>query len=89
MYELYAASAERGRSAHREWDAKVEAFLSAGDAAAVELRSLIKGELPEGWKDALPVFEPDDAPLPIVAVARGIDRSQLVQRIDLLEHRLM
>ena len=58
MYELYAASAERGRAAHREWDVKVEAFLSAGDAAASELRSLITGELPEGWKDVLPVFEP-------------------------------
>ena len=53
-------------------------------AAAARLAPLPAARVPVAVSPhlrALPVFEPGDAPLPIVAVARGIDRSQLVQRL--------
>ncbi|MDN0198515.1 transketolase [Streptomyces sp. S.PNR 29] len=49
---------DRGAEAHAAWDKRIAAWRGA-DAERAELFDRIsKGELPRGWEDALPVFEP-------------------------------
>jgi transketolase len=47
---------ERGGAYRQEWDAKFAAWREANPDRAALLDRLQKGELPEGWTDALPTF---------------------------------
>ena len=55
------SSAERAAKAHEEWDAAFNAWREANPDKGALLDRLLAGELPEGWTDALPVFEPGKA----------------------------
>jgi transketolase len=48
---------EAGREAEATWDAAMSAYADAFPEAAADLRRRIAGDLPEGWRDALPAFE--------------------------------
>jgi transketolase len=50
---------DRGRALHEEWQTGYEAWRSANPRNAELLDRLREQRLPEGWTDALPVFEPD------------------------------
>jgi transketolase len=50
---------ERGRVLHQEWQASYKAWRSANPRNAELLDRLCEQRLPDGWTDALPVFEPD------------------------------
>lgn len=52
------AAAERSAEAHKEWDAVYGAWRESNSDKAALLDRLLNGQLPEGWTDALPVFEP-------------------------------
>jgi transketolase len=52
-----------GSTLENEWKALFEAYRSAYPDEATQLRQALAGELPEGWEEALPVFEPDAGPL--------------------------
>ena len=57
--ECFAARREELTGLRAEWDA-VLAGLEADDAdTAAALKAVAAGELPAGWQDATPVFEPD------------------------------
>ena len=62
-YDAFEEARERGRRAEREWEQRMERYGEAHPQKAAELRRAIAGELPEGWRDALPTFGPDDGPL--------------------------
>ncbi len=49
---------ERGAAAHAEWDAAFKAWRSAQPERAALLERLVARELPQGWRDALPTWEP-------------------------------
>ncbi len=49
---------DRGKSLRAEWDAQYEAWRSAQPDRAALLDRLVDRELPQGWEDSLPVFEP-------------------------------
>lgn len=49
--------AERARAYRAEWDVRFEEWKAANPERAALLERLEKGELPEGWDAALPVFE--------------------------------
>ena len=49
---------ERGRAAHEAWDAELATWAEREPERATLLERLRGGELPEGWADALPTFEP-------------------------------
>jgi transketolase len=51
--------AARGRDAHREWQDQYAAWRASHREQAGLLDRLLAAELPEGWADRLPVFEPD------------------------------
>ncbi|MCS0599915.1 transketolase [Streptomyces sp. LP11] len=48
---------DRGAEAHAAWDKRIAEWRAADPARAELFDRVAKGELPEGWQDALPVFE--------------------------------
>ncbi len=56
---LFHEQAFRGSEANREWVGAMDAFREASGERAAELERRLAGTLPEGWTDALPVFEAD------------------------------
>ena len=53
-------AAERGAKAHAEWQTRFEAWASANPERKALYDRLARRALPEGWADALPVFEPSE-----------------------------
>ncbi|MFB7556486.1 transketolase [Streptomyces brevispora] len=49
---------DRGREAKAEWEKTFAAWRTANPARAAEFDRISAGELPKGWEDKLPVFEP-------------------------------
>ncbi|MFE9025327.1 transketolase [Streptomyces iakyrus] len=52
---------DRGAEAHTTWDKRIAAWRGDNPERAATFDRVSKGELPEGWQDALPVFEPGKA----------------------------
>ncbi|WP_017593696.1 transketolase [Nocardiopsis potens] len=53
------AAAERGRAAHEAWQQRFASWQAEAGERAELFARLESGKLPEGWEDALPVFEAD------------------------------
>lgn len=49
---------DRGREARAEWEKTFAAWRTANPERAAEFDRISAGELPAGWEDKLPVFEP-------------------------------
>ncbi|MFF9348477.1 transketolase [Streptomyces sp. NPDC014734] len=49
---------DRGREARAEWEKSLAAWRTANPERASEFDRISAGELPAGWEDRLPVFEP-------------------------------
>ncbi|MGW2178693.1 transketolase [Streptomyces sp. NPDC001732] len=52
---------DRGREARAEWEKGFAAWRTANPERAAEFDRISAGELPAGWEDRLPVFEPGKA----------------------------
>ncbi|MFD5480050.1 transketolase [Streptomyces hawaiiensis] len=52
---------DRGAEAHTAWDKRIAAWRGENLERAATFDRVSKGELPEDWEDALPVFEPGKA----------------------------
>ncbi|MDE1821477.1 MAG: transketolase [Euryarchaeota archaeon] len=59
----FEESRARGALRRQEWLALYGRWKSQEPALAPELERRMKGELPVGWADGLPVFQPKDGPL--------------------------
>ena len=51
--------AKRGGDSYQAWAAKYEEYKSKFSSEAAELELMQANELPDGWEETLPVFEPD------------------------------
>ncbi|MFJ7495409.1 transketolase [Streptomyces sp. NPDC097727] len=49
---------DRGREAKAEWEKALAAWRTASPERAAEFDRISAGELPTGWEDRLPIFEP-------------------------------
>ncbi|MFD8061747.1 transketolase [Streptomyces cyaneofuscatus] len=49
---------DRGREARTEWDKSFAAWRTANPERAADFDRIAAGELPAGWEEKLPVFEP-------------------------------
>ncbi|KXS18818.1 transketolase [Gonapodya prolifera JEL478] len=58
VYDFYSKVAEGGSAAEKEWNALVDKYAASFPAEAAEFKRRIKGELPQGWKNALPKYDP-------------------------------
>ncbi|MEU9560382.1 transketolase-like TK C-terminal-containing protein, partial [Streptomyces fumanus] len=52
---------DRGAEAHAAWDKRLDKWRGARPERAELFDRVVAGRLPEGWEDALPVFEPGKA----------------------------
>ncbi|WP_019545622.1 transketolase [Streptomyces sulphureus] len=52
---------ERGGEAHALWNKRFAEWRSANPERAAEFDRIARGELPEGWEEALPTFEPGES----------------------------
>ena len=50
---------EEGSKLQKEWQERVDAYAESHSDDAARLRQWLSNKLPEGWEDALPVFEAD------------------------------
>ncbi|MEV0640514.1 transketolase [Streptomyces sp. NPDC050619] len=48
---------DRGAEAHAAWDKQIDEWRAAQPERAKLCERVVAGQLPEGWEDALPVFE--------------------------------
>ncbi|AKT52845.1 transketolase [Arsenicicoccus sp. oral taxon 190] len=51
---------DRGAKAHREWEERYQAWRAGAPDKAALVDRLLAQELPEGFAEAFPTFEPDD-----------------------------
>ncbi|MCS3650216.1 transketolase [Salinibacter ruber] len=58
VYDHMRAAKTEGQEAQREWEALREAYEEAHPGQAARLKRWMNRELPEGWEEALPAFEP-------------------------------
>lgn len=66
---------DRGAEAHAAWDKRIAAWRDAAPERAALFDRVVAGRLPEGWEDALPVFETGKAVATRAASARSSRRS--------------
>ncbi|WP_069883630.1 transketolase [Streptomyces luteocolor] len=52
------AALDRGAEAHAAWDKQLGAWRTENPERSALLDRIVAGRLPEGWEQALPVFEP-------------------------------
>jgi len=58
--EHFLRKVQEGRLLESSWEDKLKAYRQAFPKLASEFERRIKGELPDGWESALPVFPPDE-----------------------------
>jgi transketolase len=58
VLSLYREAVERGAQQEAEWNQKWEAYKLAFPEEAQQLEIAHRGDLPEGWLEALPKFDP-------------------------------
>jgi len=73
----------RGQKAEVEWNARFIAYTQTFPDLAIELRQLMRGELPMGWDADIPVF-PSDAKGMATRVASGKVMSAIAPRLPAL-----
>ena len=61
--EAFAPAADFGRDAAAEWRRLLEAYRREHPGAAAELDRRLAVALPDGWRDALPRFDPASGPV--------------------------
>jgi transketolase len=61
--EVFRRAVERGREAQAGWGEMFERYAEEFPQEAALLEQLWRGDLPEGWEDALPTFSPADGPI--------------------------
>ena len=49
-----------GAGLERAWQEKMDAYAKAHPELAAKLKARLAGELPQGWEESLPVFDPAD-----------------------------
>jgi transketolase len=81
--EHMGQAVERGRRLQERWREGLEAYRAEHPELARQLEAALAGELPDGWDDDLPSFEPADGPL-ATRKASGITLNTLAPRLPWL-----
>lgn len=59
----FAVIAKRGAERQEAWTQLFARYREAHPDLAAEFEARLRGELPEGWRDQVPTFRPEDGPL--------------------------
>jgi transketolase len=57
---FYRACGQKGAAEEKQWNALFGEYRKAHPELAKEFESLSQGKLPEGWKNSIPSFKPED-----------------------------
>ncbi|MCB9140039.1 MAG: transketolase [Caldilineaceae bacterium] len=57
--ELFGRAVEHGKRLEAEYGTRVDRYTSKYPDAAAEYHRMLRGDLPDGWEEAIPVFAPD------------------------------
>ena len=60
-YDVYAKAAARGAQSEKAWSELLASYAQKYPKEHAELTRRIRGELPQGWEQALPVYKSTDA----------------------------
>lgn len=60
VLDFYRKCGKRGADLEKKWNALFDEYRKAHPELAKEFEALSKDQLPEGWKDKLPSFKPED-----------------------------
>ena len=74
---------QRGLVQRQQWQSQFDQYCAAYPDQAKELKTIWAGELPEGWEDGIPVFEPDSKGL-ATRVSSGKVLNHLVPEVPWL-----
>ena len=59
-YDQFRQAVERGAAAEAQWDQTLSDYRKNYPAAAAEFERMLRGELPRGWDQDLPMYTPED-----------------------------
>jgi transketolase len=68
----FRQAVEAGKAAEAAWQQRFEAYAAAYPDEAALLKGVLAGDLPEGWEEALPSFEPEDGPMATRAASGAV-----------------
>ena len=60
VLDFYRKCGKRGADLEKKWNALFDEYRKAHPELAKEFEALSKNQLPEGWKEKLPSFKPED-----------------------------
>jgi len=63
VHQLYNEVKARGGELENKWNAMFSEYKNKFPKEAGDLERRLKGELPDGWKDKLPAYTPNDKPV--------------------------
>jgi transketolase len=81
--QVFRRALDEGQRAQTEWEATFDRYAEAYPHEAAILERQWAGEPPDGWRDALPLFSPDDGPL-ATRKASGAVLNAIADRLPLL-----
>ena len=59
-YDQFRQAVERGAAAEAQWNHTLSDYRKSYPDAAAELERMLRGELPQGWDQDLPMYTPED-----------------------------
>ena len=59
-YDQFRQAVERGAAAEAQWNHVLGDYRKSYPAAAAEFERMLRGELPQGWDQDLPMYTPED-----------------------------
>lgn len=59
-YDQFRQAVERGAAAEAEWNQTLSDYRKSYPDAAAEFERMLRGELPQGWDQDLPMYTPED-----------------------------
>jgi transketolase len=63
---------KRGENWQNEWNQLLAGYQAKHTQEAAEFKRVLAGELPQGWQDAAPVFQPEDGPVATRAASGNV-----------------
>ncbi|MYA90380.1 MAG: transketolase, partial [Synechococcus sp. SB0663_bin_10] len=60
VYDQFRQAVERGAAAEAEWNHTLSDYRKSYPDAAAEFERMLRGELPQGWDQDLPMYTPED-----------------------------
>lgn len=81
--DYYKKAGEKGAPVEEKWNELFAKYKAAFPELAAEYELALKGELPAGWADSLPVFKPEDGKI-ATRVASGKALNALADKLPTL-----